>query len=323
MISNANSESPKYFQNCRVVIIDAIAYTDIMKLLRFNKGRGLRLGRRTLVMGILNCTPDSFYSESSLAKLENGSLTAALERARGMIRDGADILDVGGESTRPGADYVDAEKEKERVVPLIEAIRKESDIPISVDTRKAEVAEEALKAGADIINDVSALRDDQRLAELVAAWGVPVVLMHMRGTPKTMQKDPIYENTLKEVREELLAFAKQAEEKGVPRESIILDPGIGFGKRTVDNLLLLKGLNVLKETGYPVLVGLSRKSFLGRILKKEMEDEVPPEARLVGSLAANAWAALSGSEIIRVHDVKESAEMVRVLTAIQEAGEER
>ena len=294
-----------------------------MKLLRLNNGRGLRLGRRTLVMGILNCTPDSFYSESRLAKLEDGNLTAALERARGMIRDGADILDVGGESTRPGADYVDAEREKARVVPLIEAIREESDIPISVDTRKAEVAEEALKAGADIINDVSALRDDQRLAELAAAWGVPVVLMHMRGTPKTMQKDPVYENTLKEVRDELLAFARQAEEKGVPRESIILDPGIGFGKRTVDNLLLLKGLNVLKETGYPVLVGLSRKSFLGRILKKEMEDEVPPEARLVGSLAANAWAALSGAEIIRVHDVKESAEMVRVLTAIEEAGENR
>ena len=274
-------------------------------------------------MGILNCTPDSFYSDSRLEKLEDGNLIAALERARGMIRDGADILDVGGESTRPGANYVDAEREKERVVPLIKAIREESDIPISVDTRKAEVAEAALKAGADIINDVSALRDDQRLSELAAGWGVPVVLMHMRGTPKTMQKDPVYESTIKEVMEELLAFAKKAEERGISGNAIILDPGIGFGKRTVDNLLLLKGLDVLKETGYPVLVGLSRKSFLGRILKKESEEKVPPEARLVGSLAANAWAALSGVDIIRVHDVKESAELVRVLTAIQEAGEDR
>lgn len=293
-----------------------------MKLLRLNNGRGLRLGRRALVMGILNCTPDSFYSESRLERQKNreDNLTFALDRAREMVRHGVDILDLGGESTRPGAEYVDATEERERVVPLIRAIREESDIPISVDTRKAEVAEAALGAGADIINDVSALRDDPSLTDLVAARGVPVVLMHMRGTPKTMQRDPVYEDTLKEVREELLAFAEKAEERGVARESIILDPGIGFGKRTVDNLLLLKGLRVLKEAGYPILVGLSRKSFLGRILKKEMGDDIPPEARLAGSLAANAWSALSGVDILRVHDVRETAELVRVLTAIQEAG---
>lgn len=261
-----------------------------------------------LVMGILNCTPDSFFPGSRTATGPEG-----LEAAREMINQGADILDIGGESTRPGSRFVSEEDEIRRVVPLIIEIRKESNIPISVDTRKAPVAKAALDAGADMINDVSALRDDPALGNLAAERKVPVILMHKRGTPEIMQVDPHYEDTIGEIKKELMQAVTRALQMGIQPAQIILDPGIGFGKRHIDNLLILKNLDILRETGYPILMGLSRKSFLGRILDNEVED------RLAGSLAANAWCAIQGVEILRVHDVAETVDMVRVLSAIQEA----
>ncbi len=261
-----------------------------------------------LVMGILNCTPDSFFPGSRTATGPEG-----LEAAREMINQGADILDIGGESTRPGSRFVSEEDEIRRVVPLIKEIRKESNIPISVDTRKAPVAKAALDAGADMINDVSALRDDPALGNLAAERKVPVILMHKRGTPEIMQVDPHYEDTIGEIKKELMQAVTRALQMGIQPAQIILDPGIGFGKRHIDNLLILKNLDILRETGYPILMGLSRKSFLGRILDNEVED------RLAGSLAANAWCAIQGVEILRVHDVAETVDMVRVLSAIQEA----
>ncbi|NBB89632.1 MAG: dihydropteroate synthase, partial [Spirochaetes bacterium] len=205
-------------------------------------------------MGIVNCTPDSFYPGSRRESRE-----AAVGAARGMIADGADILDIGGESTRPGSDPVGAGHERERVVPVIETLREHSDIPISVDTRKARVAEAALAAGADIVNDVSGLRDDPELAPLVAAHGVAVVLMHMQGTPKTMQRRPHYEDTIADILEVLRERIAVAVDAGIARDRIIFDPGIGFGKTIADNLRILRELSWFRaELEGPVLVGLSR-----------------------------------------------------------------
>jgi dihydropteroate synthase len=279
-----------------------------VKQLLLSRDRTLDLSRFPLVMGILNCTPDSFFPGSRTATGPEG-----LEAARKMINQGADILDIGGESTRPGSRFVSEEDEIRRVVSLIKEIRKESNIPISVDTRKASVAKAALDAGADMINDVSALMDDPALGPLAAERKVPVILMHKQGIPETMQVDPHYEDTIGEIKKELMEAATRAIQKGIQPEQIILDPGIGFGKRHIDNLLILKNLDILREIGYPILMGLSRKSFLGRILDNEVED------RLAGSLAANAWCAIQGVEILRVHDVAETVDMVRVLSAIQEA----
>ena len=230
-----------------------------------------------------------------------------------MIDEGTDILDIGGESTRPGSDPVSAGEEAERIVPVIEEIRRWSDVPISADTRKAVVAEKALEAGADIVNDVSGLGDDPDLPALVAEKGCPVVLMHMRGSPKTMQQDPFYEDVVSEVTKELREKVELALSHGISGGRIILDPGIGFGKRPSDNLQLLRHIGELRTSGYPVLVGLSRKSFIDKLLR------VPVEERLAASLAAEAYAILQGAEIIRVHDVKETVHLVKMLAAIQTA----
>jgi dihydropteroate synthase len=256
-------------------------------------------------MGILNCTPDSFYPGSRLAGAE-----AALRRAMEMVREGAEILDVGGESTRPGSDPVDAPEEIGRVVPVIEQIRERSDVLISVDTRKAEVAERALEAGADFVNDVSALRDNRALAQLIAARDVPVVLMHMRGEPKTMQNDPSYDDAPTEIAAELSASVEFAAACGIREDRIILDPGIGFGKRLQDNLRILRELGTLGDLGYPVLVGLSRKSFLGMLLDRPVED------RLAGTTAAHMAALINGADILRVHDVAEAVDTVKVFAAL-------
>lgn len=256
-------------------------------------------------MGILNCTPDSFYPES-----RKHGLDAALSEARDMIRNGVDIIDIGGESTRPGSDSVDDAEESRRVVPVIETIRGESSVPISIDTRKTSVAERALNAGADIINDVSALADSPSLGSLAAERGVPIVLMHMRGKPKTMQNDPYYSDTIKEVQNELEQRIEFALETGVSRDRIILDPGIGFGKRLVDNLLLIKHIDQLHMLGFPMLVGISRKSFIDKLLGK------PVDRRLAATIAAEAYAVLQGVEIVRVHDVTETIDMVKTLAAI-------
>jgi dihydropteroate synthase len=251
-------------------------------------------------MGVINVTPDSLYPGARRA----GALAAA-ETALAMEVDGAAIVDVGGESTRPGAEPVTEDEELERVVPAIEAIRSRSAIPLSVDTRRASVARAALDAGADIVNDVSALADPA-MAVLAAERGSPVVLMHMKGEPRTMQDAPFYEDCAGEVVEFLLNAADRAMKAGVSRNAIILDPGIGFGKRLEDNLALLDARNGavarLARAGWPVLVGLSRKSMIGALTGK------PVEERLAGSLGAACAACLAGACILRVHDVAETVD---------------
>lgn len=257
-------------------------------------------------MGILNATPDSFYEASRLSCVEE-----AVGRALEMVAEGADLLDVGGESTRPGSLPVSTDTEIARVVPLIEAIRERTEVPISVDTRKAAVARLAAAAGADIVNDVSALRDDPQMAATVAELGVAVILMHMQGTPLDMQVNPHYDDAVQEVCDELAHRAQTAVAAGISSNAIILDPGIGFGKRVEDNLALIQGIPQLKRIGYPVLIGLSRKGFLGTITQGRRV-----EGRLAATVAANAYAALAGADILRVHDVAEAVDMKRVLRAI-------
>ncbi len=260
-------------------------------------------------MGILNTTPDSFYAGSRKPELSEG-----LESARQMIDAGAEIIDIGGESTRPGASYIDADEEIRRVVPLIKAIRGFSDIAISIDTRKSETAEAAIRAGADIINDISALKDDTELGLVAATYDVPVVLMHKRGTPDTMQLNPRYTDVLEEILNELELCIGRAHSFGIKQDRIIIDPGIGFGKRLEDNLLILNNLGRFKALGYKMLIGLSRKSFLGAITGAPVED------RLSGSLAANMYAVMNGADILRVHDVTDTVRMLDILSAIEGAG---
>ena len=261
--------------------------------------------RRPQIMGIINCTPDSFYSSSRRKGPEE-----ALRQALSMIGEGADILDLGGESTRPGAAYVSAEEELDRIIPAVEAIRRETDILLSIDTRKSVVARAALESGANIINDISALRDDPDMTELAVEKKCPVILMHMQGTPETMQKKPQYQSVVDEVLDFLLHAARSAEEAGVDKKNIILDPGIGFGKTLEDNLELIRHIRRFCNEGYAVLMGLSRKSFIGRILDTE------PEDRLIGSLTANGWCVSQGVDILRVHDVGETRQMVRMMQEI-------
>ena len=253
---------------------------------------------RTWIMGVLNATPDSFYPGSRVTDLD-----AALRAAERMIQEGADVLDIGGESTRPGAQEVSASVEQDRIIPLITQIReKYPQVPLSVDTQKASVAREALAQGATLINDISALRADPSMAEVVAEADCPVVLMHMQGTPQTMQDNPKYENVVDEVKqffEKRLAFAAR---QRIKEERVILDPGIGFGKTLEHNMALLKNLSSLCIFGRPVLVGASRKSFIGRWLGREGLP-LPVEERLEGSIAAALWAVKEGARGLRVHDV--------------------
>ncbi len=262
--------------------------------------------RETLVMGILNCTPDSFYPGSRISSAES-----AIQSARDMAVCGVDIIGIGGESTRPGSKDVSVQEEIERVCPVIETIRRELDTIISVDTTKAPVAEEALRRGADMVNDISALKGDEDMKHLVATRKAPIVLMHMRGTPETMQHNPHYDDTLGEIEAELRGSVQLAVEAGILREHIIVDPGIGFGKRLEDNLRIILHLDRLKKMGFPLLIGLSRKSFLGFVL------DLPVEKRLIGTVAANTIAILNGADIVRVHDYSEAVQMVRVIRAIQ------
>jgi len=271
--------------------------------------RTLDLARKTCVMGILNCTPDSFYPGSRSA-----TVAEAMTSAREMIAAGVDIVDVGGESTRPGSDPVPEDEEIRRVVPVVQALRSESDVIISVDTRRRETAERCLDAGADIINDISGLRDGDELARLVARRKVPIVLMHMRGTPKTMQESPYYRSTMSEVIRELRQSIAAALAAGVAPEMMIVDPGIGFGKRRQDNLRIIRELASLKSLGLPILVGLSRKGFIGEIL------EQPVDKRLVGTVTANTLAILNGADIIRVHDVADAVEMVKIIDSVRRVG---
>lgn len=271
-------------------------------------GRSLALDGRFHVMGILNCTPDSFFDDSRV------TLGSAVDRASAMIEAGASILDVGGESTRPGSAYVSTDEELERVVPVLEAIRARWPVALSVDTRKAAVAKAALAVGADIVNDVAALADDPAMPALCAAAGVPVVLMHKKGIPASMQDAPWYADCVGEVLaflEDRISAAKLA---GISADSIILDPGIGFGKRFEDNMALLNQLDRLVAMGLPVLVGLSRKAFLGQLTGKAIGD------RLAASLAALLWARQKGAVIFRVHDVAESVDVLKVYDGLMKGG---
>ncbi len=266
-----------------------------------------QLGKRTLVMGILNATPDSFYDGGRYTTLE-----AALARAEQMLAEGADILDIGGESTRPGSDPVPEDEELRRVVPLIEAIHiRHPNAILSVDTTKSRVAELALQAGACIVNDISGMTFDPHMPAVVARAGALVVLMHIKGTPKTMQQNPTYHDVVAEVRATLESHTRRALQAGIPREHIWIDPGIGFGKTVAHNLKLLRGLPQLKALGYPVLVGTSRKSFIGHLL-----GGLPPEERLEGTLATLALAVAWGADVVRVHDVQAAVRAVTIADAL-------
>jgi len=275
--------------------------------------RTLLLGERTLVMGVLNVTPDSF-SDGGLYLVPR----EAAERALELERAGADILDIGGESTRPGSASVTAEEELRRVLPVLERLRGKLRIPISIDTRKAAVAEAAIAAGAEIINDVSALRAGPMLAGVARRRRVPVVLMHMRGTPRTMQQRPFARNVLRDVAVGLRAALARARKAGLRRSQILLDPGIGFGKSYEQNYELLAHLPQLAALGYPLLVGPSRKAFIGAALGKK-GSPLPPDERLWGTAAAVAASVLGGAHIVRVHDVAEMVQVARVTDAILQA----
>ncbi|MBI2349146.1 MAG: dihydropteroate synthase [Deltaproteobacteria bacterium] len=265
--------------------------------------------RRTALMGVVNVTPDSFSDGGRYFEPAQ-----AISHGVKLVEEGADIIDVGGESTRPGARPVSGREEVERVIPVIRGLRRELSAPISVDTYKADVAKAALDAGADMVNDISALRFDPAMAPLIAAEKVPVVLMHMRGTPRTMQRRPHYRDVVEEVREFLRDRIRFAVQAGVDLERIIVDPGIGFGKELEHNLALLRALPALADLGRPVLVGPSRKTFIGQIL------DVGPEERLEGSLAAAVAAVLGGASVIRTHDVKEARRAIRVADAMRFGG---
>ena len=269
----------------------------------------LKFGERTLLMGILNVTPDSFYDGGRFSSLE-----AALNRTRQLIEEGADIVDVGGESTRPGAEPVPENVEMERVVPVIREIRREfPDVPISIDTYKSRVAEAAIKVGADIVNDISGLGFDDRMADVVAEHGTYVVIMHIKGTPRDMQKNPVYSDVIAEIKGFFRERIEMAIGKGIPEDRIILDPGIGFGKKLHHNLRILNEIEEFKkEFGLPILVGASRKSMIGMVL-----GDIPPEQRLDGTLAISTYCAMKSVDIIRVHDVRPNLMAVRMVEAIK------
>jgi dihydropteroate synthase len=279
--------------------------------------RTLVLGERTLVMGVLNVTPDSFSDGGKFLDPQK-----AVERAFAMERDGADLLDIGGESTRPGSAGTSAETELARILPVLEGLRGMLKIPISIDTSKAEVAEAAISAGAEIINDVSGLKSDPRIAEIAVLRGVPLILMHMRGEPRTMQKAAFARDVMQDVSRGLRTSVAKARKAGVRKSQIVIDPGIGFGKSFDQNYELLRKLPELAKLGYPLLVGTSRKGFLGATLAKDGRP-APPEERLWATAATLAASILGGAHIVRVHDVAEMVQVARVCDCVLGAREVR
>jgi dihydropteroate synthase len=277
-------------------------------------GRTLPVGDRTLVMGILNVTPDSFSDGNQFL-----SPADALEHAERMVAEGADIIDVGGESTRPGAGVVSPEEEIERVVPVIRELAQRTTVPISIDTTKSLVARAALNAGASIVNDISALRFDFHVADEAAKFGAGLVLMHSRGTPATMHRLPPVANIMEELTRSLRNSIAMAQRRGVKSESLALDPGIGFGKSQEQNVELIARLDELVRAfpEFPILIGTSRKSFIGRLLEDENGEPAPVNDREFGTLATVAAAVLKGAHIVRVHDVRGAKEIVRVANAIR------
>jgi dihydropteroate synthase len=270
-------------------------------------GHTLDLCAKTAIMGILNVTPDSF-SDGSLYLDKD----LAVRRALQMVEEGADIIDIGGESTRPGSEAVPLDEELERVIPVIKAVAARVQIPVSIDTYKASVARRAIEAGASMVNDISGLRFDAEMAAVAAIYRVPVILMHIKGTPRDMQRNPEYEAVVPEVMDYLRASIGLAEEAGIDGSKIIIDPGIGFGKTFDHNLQILRDLQEFEALQKPILVGVSRKAFIGKIL-----GGAAPSERLEGTAAAVTAAIMNGANIIRVHDVKEMARVARVADAIK------
>ena len=270
----------------------------------------LEFNGRTHLMGILNVTPDSFSDGGMFIDKKT-----AVEHGIRLAGEGADIIDVGGESTRPRAEPVSLEEELKRVIPVIRELAGEVDVPISIDTYKSEVAQEAIEAGASIINDISGLRFDDRMAGLAAETGVALVVMHIKGTPRDMQVDPHYDELLKEIRDYLSRSIEIAVEAGVKKENVIIDPGIGFGKRIEDNFILIKNLEYFRALGQPLLIGPSRKSFLWKTLN------ISTDETLEATAAASAASVLSGADLIRAHDVKEISKAIKIADLIAAAPE--
>jgi dihydropteroate synthase len=268
----------------------------------------LKLGERTFIMGILNMTPDSFSGDGIY-----GDVETAVAKAVKMVEDGADIIDIGGESTRPGSLPVPVDEELRRVIPVIERLSEIIDVPISIDTYKPKVAKEALEAGACIVNDIYGLRNEglnEGMLQVIADYKPTVVIMHMQGTPQTMQLNPRYDDCVSEIKSFLRSQALKAIEAGLTEEQIIIDPGIGFGKLLEHNLEILRRLAEFKELGFPLLVGTSRKSFIGQVLN------LPVERRIFGTAASVAVAIANGADIVRVHDVPEMVQVARLVDAI-------
>jgi dihydropteroate synthase len=275
----------------------------------------LALGERTLIMGVLNVTPDSF-SDGGLFLDKNAAVARALE----MEKAGADILDIGGESTRPGSKGISSEEELRRILPVIERLRGKIKIPISVDTSKAEVAEAAAMAGAEILNDVTALRNDSGIGEVARRRKLPLILMHMRGEPHTMQRRPFARDVVRDVVNGLRKTIALARRLGVAKSKIVLDPGIGFGKSYGQNFELLARLPELTKLGFPLLVGTSRKSFIGNALRANSAGKFSERERIWGTAATVAASILQGAHIVRVHDVAEMVQVARVTDAVLSSG---
>jgi dihydropteroate synthase len=270
-----------------------------------------RFKDKPVIMGILNVTPDSFFDGGSFYPRER-----AIDHALEMAEGGADIIDVGGESTRPGSEPTSLAEELDRVLPVIEGIRKRSSIPLSIDTYKAAVARAAVASGADMVNDISSLSFDEGMAGVVAASGVPVVMQHIKGTPRDMQKNPSYQDVTGEIKEFFIERIAYARACGIDEDDIIIDPGIGFGKRLQDNLTIIRELGRLKELGRPLLIGTSMKSFIGRIMGTDVLAE-----RAEGTLASVAISLWNGADMVRVHDVARTKKVVKFMKALMEVQE--
>lgn len=276
----------------------------------------MEFGRRTSIMGVVNVTPDSFSDGGKFFTHD-----AAFAQGEKLAADGADILDIGGESARPFSDPVPAAEEMERVIPVIEKLADHLPIPISIDTMKAEVARRAIEAGAAMINDISALRFDPDMAAVAKAFDTPVVLMHMLGSPKTMQVSPSYDNLIADISGFLKDAIARAEKQGISKSKLIVDPGIGFGKTVSHNLLLIRHLQSFASLEVPILVGPSRKAFIRKLLKDAHSEDIPPDLPIVetGTQAAVAAAVLCGAHIVRVHDVANTRATIRILDAMRAA----
>jgi dihydropteroate synthase len=281
-------------------------------IIRHNKGY-LDVSEKTLVMGILNVTPDSFYDGGKHYDIED-----ALNRARKMIDDGADIIDIGGESTRPNSSYVSADEEIRRIVPIIKELSKEIHIPISIDTYKADVADKAIKAGAQIINDISGLQADKEMVRVAATNNTPIIVMHIKGRPHDFPKDPVYVELIPEIISFLERRIEYSIKSGIAHDKIIIDPGIGFGKGTKHNVEILRQLNKFKCLNLPIMIGTSRKSFISRVLEHSGDNDMREnDSRLFGTLVTLVIAVSKGVNIVRVHDVKEAVQVIKMYKSIE------